>query len=99
MLMNGAYVELKPLLNATQSVDSVHGTARDDRTMAAFGLQTWAKKNGQEWVANHSIQQLRNGLTWALRGIRDEHGNRIDPKSRRLKAIEDQSKRFNEEHA
>lgn len=98
-LLNGAYAELTPLLNATQNKDAVNGSVRMDRAMAALAYKNIAKKAGNEWVAKHDLTQIDRALLYATRGIKDRDGHRIDRKSRRILALEHRHHRFDQEHA
>lgn len=87
-LMNGAYEQILPLLEACHNQYAVHGSVYADRIMAALQLQNIARKAGDDWLAGHSLHQIDRAINVALRAIKDGNGHSIDRKSRKLLALE-----------
>jgi len=86
-LMNGAYEVVVPYLQTVNAREGVTGSRKTDEVMAAYVLQNWAADNGKLAIKTADLAQISTHMIYALRAIRDEHGQRIDRTSRRRAAL------------
>jgi hypothetical protein len=86
LMMNGAYAVVRPFIGAVDNNGAVNGSVIFDRAAAANALQNYAKKQGDEFVANHNWRDLDRALNSSLKSMLIE-GQPIDRKSRKLAAL------------
>lgn len=87
LLMDGAYAEVKSLLESVGPNNAIHGSVLMDRAEAARVLQNYAKDRGDTFVANKSRAEIDKALERSLKTILNADGQPIDRKSRKLAAI------------
>jgi hypothetical protein len=83
-IMDGAYELILPYIQSVNPREGATGSVRTDRVVAALTLQTFGKERNIPALENANLVELDHAINVALRAIRDESGNRIDRKSRRL---------------
>jgi hypothetical protein len=86
-LMNGAYEKVRPYLDTVNVNQGVMGSLVMDRAAAAKELKEWGEEQKVEVIARANWHELDKAINSALRVIKDDHGNPIDRRSRRLAAL------------